>query len=63
MHTPRFCGLFWSAGDLLFDGSILRPNRTNCVIVGTFTLPVEAAPVPGVSRVLSFRIARAPFDA
>jgi hypothetical protein len=34
VHTPRFCGLFCSAGTLLFDTGALRPLRTSWLIVG-----------------------------
>jgi len=29
VHTPRFCGLCWSAGTLLFVTTGLRPFRTS----------------------------------
>src|SRR6185436_20119548 len=36
-HTPRFCGLFCSAGLFVFVRTFSRPLRTNCLIVGTGT--------------------------
>src|SRR5437588_9580565 len=36
-HTPRFCGLFCSAGDFVFVRTFSRPLRTNWLIVGTGT--------------------------
>src|SRR5579859_1086367 len=36
-HTPRFCGLFCSAGLLVFVRTFSRPLRTNWLIVGTGT--------------------------
>src|SRR5215207_273796 len=34
VHTPRFCGLFRIAGDLLLVMSVWRPLRTSWLIVG-----------------------------
>src|SRR4051794_29228938 len=34
VHTPRFCGLFRIAGDLLLERSVSRPLRTSWLIVG-----------------------------
>src|SRR3954468_9310280 len=34
VHTPRFCGLFRIAGDLLLEASVWRPLRTSWLIVG-----------------------------
>src|SRR3954467_9098082 len=43
-HTPRFCGLFWSAGLLVFVRTLSRPLRTSWLIVGTVrTTPVTRA--------------------
>src|SRR5579864_8766620 len=36
-HTPRFCGLFCSAGLFVFVRTFSRPLRTNWLIVGTGT--------------------------
>src|SRR3954453_909288 len=36
-HTPRFCGLFCSAGLFVFVRTLSRPLRTNWLIVGTGT--------------------------
>src|SRR5215831_10813717 len=36
-HTPRFCGLFCSAGLFVFVRTLSRPLRTNWLIVGTDT--------------------------
>src|ERR1700704_4869375 len=33
-QTPRFCGLFWSAGLLVLVTIFLRPSRTSWLIVG-----------------------------
>src|SRR5262245_45157809 len=33
-HTPRFCGLFWSAGLFVLLTIFLRPARTSWLIVG-----------------------------
>src|SRR5436190_16318874 len=33
-HTPRFCGLFWSAGLLVLLTIFLRPTRTSWLMVG-----------------------------
>src|SRR5206468_7518154 len=33
-HTPRFCGLFCSAGLFVLLTIFLRPARTSCEIVG-----------------------------
>src|SRR6478672_8613375 len=45
-HTPRFCGLFWSAGLLVFVRTLSRPLRTSWLIVGTVrTTPVTRASV------------------
>src|SRR3954466_8216132 len=34
VQTPRFCGLFRIAGDLLLFSSVWRPLRTSWLIVG-----------------------------
>src|SRR6186997_2642921 len=40
-HTPRFCGLFCSAGLLVLVRTLSRPLRTSWLIVGTVrTTPV-----------------------
>src|SRR5437899_10030370 len=36
-HTPRFCGLFCSAGLLVLVRTLSRPLRTSWLIVGTGT--------------------------
>src|SRR5215211_5807675 len=36
-QTPRFCGLFCSAGLLVFVRTLSRPLRTSWLIVGTGT--------------------------
>src|SRR6266700_1436068 len=36
-QTPRFCGLFCSAGLFVFVRTLSRPLRTNWLIVGTGT--------------------------
>src|SRR5262245_60775509 len=36
-HTPRFCGLFCSAGLFVLVRTLSRPRRTSWLIVGTFT--------------------------
>src|SRR6185436_7194949 len=44
-QTPRFCGLFCSAGLLVFVRTLSRPLRTSWLIVGTVrTTPVARAP-------------------
>src|SRR6476620_1589635 len=43
-QTPRFCGLFCSAGLLVFVRTLSRPLRTSWLIVGTVrTTPVTHA--------------------
>src|SRR6476646_8606306 len=54
-HTPRFCGLFCSAGLFVFVRTLSRPLRTNWLIVGTGTpskkdTAKEGTPLP--SRVV-----------
>src|SRR5262245_61041633 len=36
-HTPRFCGLFWSAGLFVLVTIFFRPARTSWLIVGITT--------------------------
>src|SRR4030095_15646396 len=44
-QTPRFCGLFCSAGLLVFVRTFSRPLRTSWLIVGTVrTTPVTRDP-------------------
>src|SRR4029079_13265506 len=42
-HTPRFCGLFCSAGLLVLLTIFLRPARTSWLIVGIFHLVIRAS--------------------
>src|SRR5215468_3850653 len=65
-HTPRFCGLFCSAGLFVFVRTFSRPLRTNWLIVGTGT-PSKKTPrtkgrpsaqrfvVPGLGAALAAR--------
>src|ERR1043165_3246372 len=40
-HTPRFCGLFCSAGLLVFVRTFSRPLRTNWLIVDVGTTSTD----------------------
>src|SRR5688572_13411521 len=56
-HTPRFCGLFCSAGLFVLVRTFSRPLRTSWLIVGTFdNTPCErASRTPNTNRGQSAR--------
>src|SRR5580704_17796352 len=55
VQTPRFCGLRFSAGTLLFDTGATRPLRTSWLIVGILFFRSLVAHSPLCCLVASFR--------
>src|SRR3954451_4943409 len=58
-HTPRFCGLFCSAGLFVFVRTLSRPLRTNWLIVGTGTpskMKPEKKGLPPLHRETFFKV-------